>query len=301
MGQRLIPANTFLSVDSTTGRVSPTTSPAGLKSFSVFDAISVAGVAGVRALTFSKMRGLDALEAAQDVGTGLQVGTVVGAQPRSRSPLSDAFASVDLYTGARTARNFFGARAKMESQFDFRNGTSQHVIGSARAAWYYVFGRWASQLSLEGATVRKPLLPFQIALGDRDGGVRGYSRSFEVGGQRLVGRVEQRYLLGRYHGERAAYGVEAFADLGRMWAGDAPFGRDTPLRVSAGAGLVAAVPARSQRTIHADLAVPFRGHEGARPELRFSVREPIRGFWREPARVRWLRLTAAAEQVFSWP
>src|SRR5207253_10710259 len=129
-----------------------------------------------------------------------------------------------------------------------------------------------------------------------DGGVRGYSRSFEVGGQGVVARVEQRYQLGRYRGEEASYGAEAFADVGRVWAGYAAFGRDTPLRASLGAGIVAAVPARSQRTIHADLAFPLRGREGARPELRFSVREQLRGFWREPARVRWMRLTSAAEQ-----
>src|SRR5207253_7027259 len=135
--QRLIPASSFLLVDSITGRVAPTANTAGTKTFSVFDATSVASIVGVRALSFSKMRGLDALEAEQDVGTGTQIGTVVGVQPRSRSPLSDGFASVDAYAGGRSARNFVAARAKVESQFDFRRGATQHLVSSGRAAWYY--------------------------------------------------------------------------------------------------------------------------------------------------------------------
>jgi hypothetical protein len=95
--------------------------------------------------------------------------------------------------------------------------------------------------------------------------------------------------------------VAAFADAGRTWHGDVPFGTDTPIRASAGAAILAAVPARSQRTMRAEVAIPLDRSTGARPELRFVVREPTRGFWFEPSSIRWARLAAVPEQIFSWP
>jgi len=86
-----------------------------------------------------------------------------------------------------------------------------------------------------------------------------------------------------------------------MWASDVPFGVTTPIRSSIGAAILAAVPARSQRTIRAELAVPLMRELGARTELRFTVREPTRGFWFEPPRISWARLTAVPEQIFHWP
>jgi hypothetical protein len=41
--------------------------------------------------------------------------------------------------------------------------------------------------------------------------------------------------------------------------------------------------------------------DGAGVEFRFIVREPMRGFWFEPPRVRWARLSAVPEQIFNWP
>ena len=86
-----------------------------------------------------------------------------------------------------------------------------------------------------------------------------------------------------------------------MWAGDVPFGMDTPMRTSVGLALLGAVPAKSQRTIRAELAVPVMRGPGASPELRFAIREPARGFWFDPPRIRWARLSALPEHIFTWP
>jgi hypothetical protein len=259
-------------------------------------------VLGIRALTFTRMRGLDALAAEQDIATGTQVGTLLGLSPWSRVPLREAFASLDAYVGGRSRRNFVGARTEMESRIDLERNDWRHLVASGRAAWYYKpQPRWVSELSIEGTAAWRSIVPFQLELGDRRGGVRGYARSFEAGAQRMIARLEQRVDLARYQRTRAAIGVAAFADAGRMWAGDVPFGRDTPIRTSLGAALLAAVPARSQRTVRAEVAVPLMRSQGARPELRFTVREPARGFWFDPPRIRWARLSAVPEQIFSWP
>jgi hypothetical protein len=298
LGERLVTRHEFFGVDSLTGRSFPTADTAGVRRYPTSDLTSIAAVLGLRALTYSRMGGLDALVAEQDVATGTQIGTMVGVNAWSK----ESFASVDAYVGGRTRRTLVGARVEGESRFDMERKDSRHLIASGRAAWYFhPLPRWISEVSMEFAGGWRTMLPFQLELGERRTGVRGYARSLEAGGQRLVARVEQRAHLFRYKQTRAAFGAGVFADAGRIWAGDVPFGVTTPFRTSVGAALLAAVPAHSQRTVRAELALPAdRGHS-ARAELRFTVREPIRGFWFEPPRIRWARLSAVPEQIFQWP
>jgi hypothetical protein len=298
LGERLVPRHEFFSVDTLTGRSQQTADTAGVRRYPTTDFTSVAGVLGLRALTYSRMRGLDALVAEQDVATGTQIGTMIGVNAWSK----ESFASLDAYVGGRARRTLIGARVEGESRFDLDRKDSRHLIASGRAAWYFLPSpRWVSETSLEFAGGWRTMLPLQLELGERRTGLRGYARSLEAGGQRLVARVEQRAHLFRYRETRAAIGAGIFADAGRMWAGDVPFGVTTPVRISAGMAVLAAVPAQSQRTIRAELAVPFDRGRSARPEMRFTVREPMRGFWFEPPRIRWARLSAVPEQIFQWP
>lgn len=300
MTERMVPRNELATVDSA-GALVPV-DPTGMREYAPYMATHVAGVLGLRALTFRRMRGLDALVAEQDVGTGTQVATVLGIRPFADAPLREGFASVDAYVGARSPRHFVGARVEVESRLDLDRGDWRHLVASGRTAWYHQpRGGWTSELSIEAGGVWRSIMPFQLELGERRGGVRGYARSLEAGEQRLLARLEQRVDLGRIQRTRAAYGVAAFTDAGRIWRGDSPYGVDTPVRVSLGAALLAAIPARSQRTVRAELAVPLSRERGAGPELRFVVREPMRGFWFEPPRMRWARLSAVPEQIFSWP
>lgn len=302
LGERVAPRHEFFTIDSAGGRLFPTSDTAGVRRYGTYDALNIAGVLGLRALTFTRMRGLDALDAEQDVGTGTQIGVVLGMHPWSRTPASEAFGSLDAYAGARTRRHFIAARTEIESRLELDKPTWRHLVGSGRAAWYFKpTPRWTSEVSLEGAGAFRTIVPFQLELGDRIGGVRGYPRSLEAGARRLLVRGEQRLDLARFRGDRAAIGAAAFVDAGRIWAGDVPFGVNTPVRASMGAAVLAAVPARSQRTIRAEIAMPFDRSHGARPELRFVVREPARGFWFEPPRIRRARLSAVPEAIFSWP
>ena len=299
LGQRVSPRNEISSVDTISGLFRPDT--AVVRQYSDYNATSIAGVFGLRALTYSRMRGLDALDAEQDVATGTQIGTLLGANPFS-ALLRNGFGSIDAYVAGRSRRNFVALRTEIETQLDLLHGDWRHLIASGRAAWYFQpRTRWTSELSIEGGAGWRTILPFQLELGDRQGGLRGYARSLEAGSQRMLVRLEQRLDLARYQGTRAAIGAAFFSDAGRMWAGDVPFGQDTPIRTSVGAALLAAVPARSQRTIRAEVAVPLSRAQGAKPELRFVIREPARRFWLDPPRVRWARVSALPEQIFSWP
>jgi hypothetical protein len=251
---------------------------------------------------FERVRGLDVLATEQDVAKGTQLAAMMGIRPFASKPFNQGFAAVDAYFGARSEKTFFATRVDVESRVDMDQYDWSHLVASGRSAWYYQpRARWTTELSVEGAAVWRSILPFQIELGDRLGGVRGYAGSHEAGGRRLIARLEHRKDLGRYQRTRAAYGVAAFTDAGRMWSGDARFGVNTPIRASVGLAVLAAVPARSQRTMRGELAIPLTRAQGAGPEFRFVVREPMRGFWFEPPRVRWARLSAVPEQIFNWP
>lgn len=302
IGERVVTQDAFFEIDSVTGRMVAAADTAGVRRYGTYDVTNAAGVLGVRALRYSRMRGLDALTMEQDVATGTQIGIVAGLQPWAKTPLENSFGAVDAYVGARTQRHFVAMRTEMESRLDGRDMRLSHIVGSGRAAWYFrPTDRLTSELSSEYAGAWRTLMPFQLELGDRQGGLRGYARSHEAGGQRVIARLEQRGYIGRIREKTAGVGLAAFAEAGKIWAGDAPFGVETPMRASAGLALLATVPARSQRTIRMEVAVPFSREKGARTELRFTIREPSKGFFTEPPRIRSVRIASAPEHVFSWP
>ncbi|MGH7676856.1 MAG: hypothetical protein ACRENU_00235, partial [Gemmatimonadaceae bacterium] len=302
LGERLEPHHQFRLVDTTTGGSAPTTDTLGVRHFPTYDATSIAGVLGVRALTYVKVRGLDALAAEQDVATGGQGGVMWGFDPWALAPLRESFASVDVYLAQQKGRSVVGFRVEAESRLDLERHTWSHMVAGGRAAWYLQPNdRWVSELAIEGAGVWRSIVPFQLELGDRRGGLRGFAGAHEAGGQRLLARLEQRVDLVRYRENRAAIGAGAFLDAGNLWQGDVPFGVSTPIRASLGVAALAAVPANSQRTIRVELAVPFTHADGARPEVRFGIREPLRGFWFEPLGLRWARLSSVPEEIFDWP
>lgn len=302
LGERLVPRPDFLVEDSVTGRLVRPTDTAGVRQYPVYDATQTAAVLGVRALRFSQMQGLDALEAIQDVATGSQVGAVFGLRPGAKAPFRETFASVDIYVGNRSKVSYYATRVEAESRLDLAGSSWSHLVGSGRAAWYYKPGpRWTSELSIEGAGVWRSIIPFQLELGDRRSGLRGFGKARQSGSQRLLARYEHRLNFARYQRDRAALGAALFADAGRLWAGDIPFGSDTPIGASVGAAFLAAVPARSQRTVRIDIALPVTRSNGGTPGVRFLVSEPTRGFWIDPPNIRWARLSAVPEQIFSWP
>ncbi len=258
-------------------------------------------VLGLRALSFMTVRGFDALTAAQDVATGVQVGVVVGrGMPRLSVSEDDLFASGDIYLGHGSARSFAAVRLEGES----RNGRGTRrwdsLIGSGRAAWYV---KPASAhlviLSAEFGGAWRQRLPFQLTLADREGGVRGYVASRVAGTSRTVARVEERWSLPP-RGSRIALGLAGFADAGRVRAGDAPFGVDSRTVVGVGAGVLAAIPPHSSRLWRLDVAVPASPDAHARWELRLSS-VWTRRFWREPSDVAQARAGAAPSTIFTWP
>jgi hypothetical protein len=279
--------------------VSPTALLGG--PFPSYRNLRFSGVVGARNLTFLPVRGLDALDAVQDVANGVQVGALAGyGVDWFGGGDNDYFVSTDVYAGNGSQRSFAAVRLVGETRYDRRTNDWDSAIASGRAAWY-VKPAPAHVLvgSLEFGGGRRARLPFQLALGDPDGGVRGHSDSRLAGAMRAVARVEERWTIGAPT-QRCAFGLASFVDAGRVWAGDAPFGVNSRTKAGVGAGLLATVPRQSPRMFRLDLALPLQPDSRARWELRLSS-VYTRVFWREPGAVTRGRAGAAPSTIFGWP
>ncbi|MBV6521165.1 MAG: hypothetical protein MNPFHGCM_01292 [Gemmatimonadaceae bacterium] len=257
---------------------------------------------GFRSVQFMEVNGFDALTGRQDVRTGVQIGTTIGAGIPDGSPAGERmYGSLDVYGGLGSPRSFAAVQARIEGRRMDSTEVWDGLLMGGRFAWYLrPHPRHTILADIQWASGRRQLTPFQLSLADRRGGVRGYEHADVGGGRRVVGRLEERWRVGSFRGT-ADGGVAVFGDLGRLWSGDAPLGMDTPWLGSIGVGLLAAIPPRSQRMWRLDIALPLRRTYGARWELRFTNEDRTRTFWREPNDIRRNRERSIPASVFQWP
>ncbi|MEO9038076.1 MAG: hypothetical protein ABI442_21465 [Gemmatimonadaceae bacterium] len=257
---------------------------------------------GVRDIGFAQVRGFDALSATQDLPIGLQLGTMVG---RSLSILgsrdNDYFVASDLYVGAANHHGGFRMQAETEARHDNSLGQWDGMLADGRAIEYVKFTHTNTTLaSIEFSGGWKQRLPFNLTLSDPVGGVRGYAASNIPGGQRLVIRLEDHQFIGKPF-EFGDFGLGAFVDGGRLWAGDIPYGVNTPVYTSVGFSILAAVPAASARLWRIDFAYALRSTGGGRFEVRFGGNDKTTFFLTEPGDIQSIRERTVPSSVFRWP
>jgi hypothetical protein len=217
-----------------------------------------------------------------------------------RGKEQDWFGSTSLYAGAASQLAFTALEITGEGRRD-QAGNWDGILAHGRAAVYMKpFNRQTFMSDLTWSGGWRQRIPFQLTFADRDGGLRGF-RSLEAGGgRRLIGKVEDRYLIGRYK-QLASVAVAGFAEAGKLWAGDTPFGVNTPVSASVGFSLLAASPPQSRRTLRVDFAFPVRGAYDKRSEVRLVVTDFTRMFRIEPRDVTNSRERSVPASVFSWP
>ncbi len=258
---------------------------------------------GVRDIGFSQVRGLDALSAIEDFPVGFQVGTLFG---RSVSALGahddDIFMSSDLYVGAIGRNNALRLQAEGEGRHDNTANAWDGVLADAIAIQYFKpRPSNTTTLSLGFSGGWQERIPYNFTFSDPIGGLRGFSGSATPGGRRFVARLDSRSFLGRPKG-LFDFGVGAFADAGRLWAGDIPYGVNTPLRASVGASLLGAAPPGSPRTWRLDFAYVLNPEVGGhRFEVRVSSSDLTTFFLPEPFDVQATREQTVPSSVFRWP
>lgn len=258
---------------------------------------------GVRDIGFVRVQGFDALTATQDIPVGFQLGTMFG---RSLSVLGsrddDIFMAGDVFMGAAGTNNALRVQIDGEARLDNKANQWDGGILGARATQYFKpLASNTMTASLEFSGSWRQQTPFSLSLGDPDGGVRGYASSSTPGAQRLVARLEDRWFLGRPN-NAGDFGIGAFADAGRLWAGDAPYGVNTPIHYSVGFSLLGTAPAASARLWRLDFAFAMNPEVGGhRFELRLGNTDKTTFFLPEPSDLQSGRERTVPTSVFRWP
>ncbi len=255
---------------------------------------------GYRQVNFLRVEGFDALSGSQDVRRGVQMALTIGRSlPLEGAVRGETFVSANVYGGVGSPTSFAGIEALAEGRRVA--GIWQGLLLGSRFGFYLrPHPRHTIVGNLEYGAGHRQWLPFQLAIGDGLGGVRGYERAELGGAARLVARLEERWRVGNIRGTADA-GVAVFAEAGRLWAGDAPYGVTTDWLPSVGLAVLSAIPPRSRRIWRLDFALPLRREGGARFGIRISNTDRTRGFWIEPNDLRRNRERSGLVTAFNIP
>jgi hypothetical protein len=217
----------------------------------------LAAVGAWRNLNFITVYGFDALTAAEDLPTGFQLFGQLGRGMPMIGGESDVYTLGDILSGVGSAKTYAelhliteGRRATGAQNWNGIVSTGQLLLYWKPNSYQVVRGwtDYAGGWRLE--------VPFQLQLSTLGERLIGYHGSL-VGARRAGGGLELRQLLPNVT-SRADVAAAAFVNSTRLWAGDAPFGVDTPLLPSVGVSALAAVPRGSQKTLRIDLGLALR-------------------------------------------
>ena len=242
-------------------------------------------VAGKRNISFIRRRGLDAIRGEQDIRVGTQalvtIGTTVG-RPTA-APGNNAHemrGRISLFGGAAGKSWIFNSELTIEaarlfagtsSEGTFSDGTFRDVLGEVGAYFYWQPPATPDHtfvVGMSGGGGWNTSLPFQLTLGGPSG-VRGYDREEFPAGQRIVAHLEDRIALSGPLRDLFDLGLTLFVDAGAGWHGAVPFGTDSGLQGTAGAGLRLGFPAGARQVVRLDVAVPMR--ESPFNSLQFRI------------------------------
>lgn len=258
---------------------------------------------GVRGIRFMRVRGLDALRGTHDVPMGIQLGGLVGRGVELFGASSnDLLVAGEVYVGLGNPRQTYRLQGQSEARRTVGERQWDGMVTSGRIARHSrVSDRHSRALAVEWSAAHRVRVPHSLTLEAPDGGLRGYRGATSVGARRLIGRLDESVYVGSPF-DFGDLGLAAFADAGRLWAGDLPYGGTTELRGSVGASMLLAIPMRSTRTWRLEYAVPLNRVPGAsRWEIRLTHRDLTSFFWREPADVAAARARAVPVSVYNWP
>jgi len=260
--QRDFPQDTFSAVE---GGIPVSELPGGgfVPGLEPVSATRLLFLAGQRRVTFDRRRGLDAVHGAEDVQLGADVEAAVGRSIEAFTDGNDLSVDFGLNAAGDLPGGILaGTRVIVEAKRDFEAPQGEEswrdVFGQADV-WTYWRPRGDSKHTFVAAAHAAggwhTRVPFQLTLGQR-AGLRGYTRQVAAGQRRVVATLEHRAFLAWPFPRLFDLGSAVFVDAGKTWSGGDPFGRDSPVLVSAGAGVRLAFPPGSRRTYRLDFAFP---------------------------------------------
>lgn len=250
------------------------------------------GVAAWRNLNFVTARGFETVAATQDVPTGFQLFGQLGRGTRWMGGSSDVYMLADVLAGVGSGRTYSDLHFITEGRRQLGQRLWDGVVSSGQVTGYWkrndndLLRSW-----LEFAGGWRVRTPFQLELATDDQRLIGYKGSLN-GARRASAGIEARHVLAGLT-NKADIGAGVFVNAARLWAGDAPFGVNTPVLPSAGVSIFGALPRGSQRTLRIDVGAPLRrGVVHAGWEVRLVYRDFTRRMREEPRDV-----TGAREQL----
>jgi hypothetical protein len=140
------------------------------------------------------------------------------------------------------------------------------LVAYARAGWL----PWQTlffRLSTAGSW--DTTLPYQLSLGGREG-VRSLAEDRFPGGHMVRFVAEDRIVL-PWPTDTADLGFTVFGDLGRVWAGETPYGVDSGWQAAAGFGLRIGLPNGTRNVWRTDIAFPVGGETRGGPVFRVNL------------------------------
>jgi hypothetical protein len=267
--------------------------------YSAFSVVRAGLFGGIRALTFTTVRGFDAVTAAQDLGRGVELGVFVSPSIWETPHTQDYLLSSELYAGIGNPESFLEVRLLAEGRANRTFQQWDGIVGFGKLAWYVKPSEVETRVTtFQFSQVQRLVFPLQLGFFDDQGGLPGFNSSEAVGGKRAVVQVEERRVV-KMITSRADFAVAGFVAAGKIWAGDVPYGQNTPVRASIGVSLLTAYPAGSKRTYRVDFAVPINP-DGAKFQIRFSSSDETRSIWRQPNDIAGAHSGAILQNLGSW-
>lgn len=239
---------------------------------------------GQRNVRFLRVRGLDPLAGVQDIQLGTDVGLTVG---RSIDVLSasgldganDIYTRFRFFAGHDPGTSYLFLNVAAEGRDVLSGGGLpegwRDLLGEADLYGYLRSRKTPSHTffaRVSGAGGWSMITPFQLTLGGRRS-VRGFREEDLPGARRLLFTLEDRYFLRWPAPSVFDFGLTLFADAGRVWAGDVPWGVDSGWKGTLGGGIRLGFPAGSRGLARLDLAFPVGG--GGGPIFRVTLLEML--------------------------
>ncbi len=235
---------------------------------------------GYQDIEWVKRRGLDSMRGEQDLRIGSEFGLVLGRTLSEREGGHDWLMAGTGYVGFHAFGGFWAGRARADARRSARSADPSwdDVLLDGELLAYFrraALPRHTLVLRAAAAAAWHETTPFQLTLGG-ERSVRGYDLERFPGGRRVVFSIEDRIFVGWPWRDLFDTGLTVFADVGRTFPGDAPFGSDSGWRSAAGFGIRSSFPAGGRTTYRLDFAWPLDGSTRLGDvRLRFSVGEVL--------------------------
>lgn len=264
---------------------------------------------GQRNLRFARVRGLDPLAGIQDIQLGTDLGLTLG---RSIDVLSasgldganDLYARLRFYAAHDPGTSYVFLNVGAEGRDILSGGGNgdgwQDMIGEVDLYGYLRSRRTPDHTffaRVSGADGWSMNTPFQLTLGGRQS-VRGLREEDFPGSRRLLFTLEDRYFVRSWPAPTVFdFGLTLFADAGRVWAGDVPYGVDSGWKGTIGGGLRVGFPAGTRGLARIDLAFPLGMDNTRGPIFRVTLQEllGLREGFQDPQLQRSRRLTVGPD------